>query len=217
MSDLSLRSEIVARCRELDAKGLNRGASGNVSVRDGDVMLITPSAVPYTDLRPAMIARMALSDDTAGWEGPMKPSTEWRFHRDLMRARPDIGAILHTHAAFSTILAIARRPIPAVHYMIAAFGGADVRCADYACYGTIELSRNVVAAMEGRHGCLLANHGMLTAGSDLTRAIWLAHELEALAHQYYHALLIGGGHVLSDDQIAEVAAGFASYGLAAKG
>ncbi len=147
----------------------------------------------------------------------MKPSTEWRFHRDLMRARPDIGAIVHTHAAFSTILAIARRPIPAIHYMMAAFGGPDIRCADYARYGTIELSRNVVAAMEGRYGCLMANHGMLTAGPDLTRATWLAQELEALAHQYYHSLLIGGGHVLTDDQIAEAAAGFESYGLASKG
>ena len=229
-----LRADIVARCRELDAAGLNRGASGNVSARLGDAMLITPSAVPAAHLEPAMIARMPLAgggdmaggDDRAGggdmagggdadctWDGPMKPSSEWRFHRDLLRARPDLGAIVHTHAPYATILAIARRPIPAVHYMIAAFGGPDIRCAGYATYGTAELSAAVVAAMQGRNGCLMANHGMLVAGPNLTRATWLAHELEALAHQHYHALLIGGGHLLTDAQIAETAVGFAGYGV----
>ncbi len=216
MPDLSLRAAIIARCRELDASGLNRGTSGNVSARDGDGMLITPSAVPCGDLRPEMIARISLEDETGAWTGPLKPSTEWCFHRDLMRARPEIGAIVHTHAPFSTILAIARRPIPAVHYMVAAFGGPEIRCAEYARFGTDELSRHVAAAMEGRNGCLMANHGMLTAGPDLSRATWLAHELEALAHQYYHALLIGGAHVLSDEQIAEVAQGFAGYGVPTK-
>lgn len=97
--------------------------------------------------------------------------------------------------------------------MIAAFGGPDIRCAGYATYGTAELSAHVVAAMEGRNGCLMANHGMLVAGPNLTRTTWLAHELEALAHQYYHALLIGGGHVLSDAQVAETAVSFAGYGV----
>jgi L-fuculose-phosphate aldolase len=216
MPDLSLRAAIIARCRELDASGLNRGTSGNVSVRDGDGMLITPSAVTCSDLQTEMIARISLADETGAWAGPLKPSTEWRLHRDLMRARPEIGAIVHTHAPFSTILAIASRPIPAVHYMIAAFGGADIRCAGYARFGTAELSRHVVTAMEGRNGCLIANHGMLTAAPDLSRATWLAHELEALAHQYYHALLIGGAHVLNDEQIAEVAQGFAGYGVPTK-
>ena len=208
-----LRQDIVARCRELDAAGLNRGSSGNVSARAGDVMLITPSAVPSSDLEPGLIVRMPLDRDDGAWEGPMKPSSEWRFHRDLMLARPDIGAIVHTHAPFSTILAIARRPIPAIHYMIAAFGGPDIRCADYATYGTAELSAQVVAAMQGRNGCLMANHGMLVAGPNLTRTTWLAHELEALAHQYVHALMIGGGHVLTDAQIAETAVSFAGYGV----
>ncbi|MFN4130837.1 MAG: class II aldolase/adducin family protein, partial [Paracoccaceae bacterium] len=192
--EAQLRQDIVARCRELEAAGLNRGSSGNVSARDGDLMLITPSAVPARDLTPQLIVRMPLD---GGGDWPMMPSSEWRFHLDLMQARPDVGAIVHTHAPYSTILAIARRPIPAIHYMIAAFGGADIRCAGYATYGTAELSAEVVQAMQGRNGCLMANHGMLVAGPNLTRTIWLAHELEALAHQFYHALLIGGCHVLT--------------------
>ena len=216
MSEAALRTEIVARCKELDARGLNRGASGNVSARLGDTLLITPSAVPYVDLEPGMIARMPIEGDYGTWEGPRKPSTEWRFHLDLMRGRPDIGAVVHTHAEYSTILAIARKPIPAIHYMMAAFGGMEIPVNDYACYGTAELSEAILAAMGDMNGCLMANHGMLTVGSDLSRATWLAHELEALAHQYYHVLLIGGGHVLSDAQIAEVAKGFASYGVQAK-
>ncbi len=208
-----LKADIVARARELDAGGLNRGSSGNLSVRDGDTMLITPSAVAYGALEPDMIARMPLEGRYGDWEGPRKPSTEWRFHLDLMRARPEIGAIVHTHAPFSTILAIARKPIPAIHYMMAAFGGSDIRVADYACYGTSALSEAVVAAMEGRSGCLMANHGMSTAGPDLTRATWLAFELEALAHQYYHVLAIGGGHVLGEAELAETAKGFADYGV----
>ncbi|MDT8327635.1 MAG: class II aldolase/adducin family protein [Roseovarius sp.] len=215
MTEAELRAEIVATARALDAAGLNRGASGNLSARCGDALLITPSAVPYDELTPDMLARMPLEGDYGAWEGPRKPSSEWRFHLDLLRARPDLGAVVHTHAPWSTVLAVARRPIPAIHYMIAAFGGPVIRVADYACYGTAELSAAVLHAMEGRLGCLMANHGMLTAAPTLARAAWLAHELEALAHQHYHALLIGGGHVLTEAELAEVAQGFAGYGVAA--
>jgi L-fuculose-phosphate aldolase len=216
MSEERLRTEIVARCREMEARGLNRGASGNVSARWGEDMLITPSAVAYADLRPEMIARMPLGDDAGAWEGPLKPSSEWRFHRDILRARPEVGAVVHTHAAYSTILAIARRPIPAIHYMIAAFGGPVIPCCDYARYGTAELSAAILRALGSMNGCLMANHGMLTVGPDLTRATWLAFELEALAHQYWHVLQIGGGHILPDEEIAEVARDFAGYGVQAR-
>jgi len=216
MTESRIRQDIVDTCRALDAGGLNRGASGNVSARDGARMLITPSAVAYTDLAPDMIAVMPLSGDEAAWTGPVKPSSEWRFHRDLLRARPEIGAVVHTHAAFSTILAIARKPIPPIHYMMAAFGGTDIPVAEYACYGTAALSDAILRVMGDRNGCLMANHGMLTVGPDLTRATWLAFELEALAHQYVHLLQIGGGHLLSDADIAEAAAGFASYGVQAR-
>jgi L-fuculose-phosphate aldolase len=215
MTEARLRADIVARCRELDARGQNRGASGNVSVRLGRDMLITPSAVAYADLRAEMIARMPLEGDGA-WEGPLKPSSEWRFHRDILRTRPEVGAVVHTHAPFATILAIARRPIPAIHYMIAAFGGPVIPCCDYARYGTAELSDAILRAMGQMNGCLMANHGMLTVGPDLTRATWLAFELEALAHQYWHVLQIGGGHVLPDEEIAEVARDFAGYGVQAR-
>lgn len=213
MTETELRADLVARARELDASGLNRGASGNLSARCGDRMLITPSAVPYQALEPEMIAAMPFDGAHGAWEGPLKPSTEWRFHLDLMRARPDVCAVVHTHAPWCTVLAIARKPIPAVHYMMAAFGGSEIPVCDYARYGTAELSAHVVAAMEGRAGCLMANHGMLTAADNLTRACWLAHEMEALAHQYYHTLLIGGDHILTPDQIADAAKGFASYGV----
>jgi L-fuculose-phosphate aldolase len=210
----NLRTQIVAACAELDRTGLNRGTSGNVSVRDGDALLITPSAVPSAQLAPEMIARMPLGGEYGAWEGPRKPSSEWRFHLDLMRARPDFGAIVHTHAPFATILAIARKPIPAIHYMMAAFGGPDIRCSGYACYGTAELSAHVLAAIEGRNGCLMANHGMIVGGPTLSRALWLAQELEAMAHQYVHLLQIGGAHILSEAELAETARGFAGYGVA---
>lgn len=213
MSEAALRRELVARARELDARGLNRGAAGNLSVRHGDGMLITPSAVPYDVLEPDMIARMSLDDPEGGWDGPLKPSTEWRFHRDLLHARSDLGAVVHTHAPWCTVLAVARRPIPAVHYMIAGFGGPEIRVAGYARFGTRELSTEVLKAMEGRYGCLMANHGMLTAAGDLTRACWLAHELEALAHQYVHSLMIGGPELLSQAEVDEAAAAFAGYGV----
>lgn len=207
---------MVAACKMLEADGLNRGASGNLSVRMDDHMMISPTALAYDAIDPRMMVKMALSDGDGAWEGPNAPSSEWRFHRDILTARPDVNAVVHTHAPWCTVLSVARKPIPAIHYMIAAFGGPDIRVADYARYGTAELSAHVVKAMEGRNGCLMANHGMVVAGADLTRALWLASELEALAHQYYHALAIGGGHLLSDEQIEETARGFEGYGVRAK-
>lgn len=212
MNEAALRAEIVACARELDASGLNRGSSGNISARCGDALLITPSALRAGQLEAGMLARMPL-DGGGAWEGSLEPSTEWRLHIDLMRARGDFDAIIHTHSPFATILSIARKPIPAVHYMMAAFGGAEIRCSDYACYGTAELSGAVLLALGDMAGCLMGNHGMVVGGPNLTRAAWLAHELEALAHQYFHLLQIGGGHVLSAEELAETAKGFASYGV----
>lgn len=213
MTEADLRRELVARARELDASGLNRGSSGNLSARWGEAILVTPSGVPAGQITPDMLAKMPLDRSDGHFEGPLKPSTEWRFHLDLMRARPDFNAIVHTHAPFSTILSIARMPIPAVHYMMAAFGGPEIRCSGYATYGTADLSAEVLQAIKDRNGCLMANHGMIVGGASLARATWLAHELEALAHQYYHVLQIGGGHILSDAQLADTAKGFASYGV----
>ena len=216
MSEPEIRTEIVAACKKLEADGLNRGASGNISVRLGDSMLITPTAVADTVIAPRMISRMALDTEECEWDGSHAPSTEWRFHRDILRARPEMNAVVHTHAPWSTVLSVAQKPIPAIHYMIAAFGGPDIRVAEYARYGTANLSTHIVAAMADRNGCLMANHGMVVAGSDLTHAVWLAEELEALAHQHYHAQAIGGGHVLSSAQIEETARGFENYGVRTK-
>src|SRR5690349_11881241 len=208
-----LREAIIAKCRWMNASGLNQGTSGNISARCGERMLITPSATPYDAMKPEMIASMPLEGAYGEWTGPLQPSTEWRFHLDIMRARPDVGSIVHTHSTYATVLAIARKPIPACHYMIAAFGGPDIRCAGYARYGTKELSELALAALEGRNGCLLANHGMIAVGPSLDKAMWLAVELETLARQYYLALALGSPFILSDQEIAETARGFASYGL----
>ena len=217
--ELSTRNAIIAQCRVMNASGLNQGTSGNISVRAGARMLITPSSIPYDILTPEMIAAMPIEGDYGSWEGPKKPSSEWRFHLDILRARPDVGAIVHTHSTYCTSLSIARKPIPPIHYMIAHFGGPDIRCADYALYGSAELSAHVLKAMQGRNGCLLANHGMIAAGKNLAHAMWLAIELETLARQYWHALQIGGPVLLSAAEVAAAAEkfGVTGYGLAGPG
>ena len=216
--DFDAREAIIAACRAMNASGLNQGTSGNVSVRTpGGRMLITPSATPYDAMTPDMIAAMPIAapgDPAYGtWEGPLKPSSEWRFHLDILHARPDAGAIVYAHPIHCTTLAIARMPIAPVHYMIAAFGGADVRVAEYALFGTAALSAHVLRALEGRSACLMANHGALTVGPGLAKALWLAEELETLAHQYVASLAIGGPVLLSQAQIAEALGAFAGYGL----
>jgi len=216
-AEQALRAAIVDKARWMNANGLNQGTSGNISARCGATMLVTPSAVAYEEMTPEMIAAMPLvaAGDSAygAWDGPLPPSTEWRFHLDILRARPEVGAIVHAHASFATVLAITRRAIPACHYMVAAFGGNDVRCADYATFGTKALSENVLKALEGRTGCLLANHGMIALGDNLEKAMWRAVELETLAKQYYHALLLGDPVILSDAEIDDVMQKVKDYGL----
>lgn len=212
MGERAIRKTIIEHCLAMNASGLNRGTAGNISVRRGAAMLITPSGVPYEALEPGDIALMPLDRD-GEWDGPLPPSSEWRFHLDILRARPEIGAIVHTHSPFATVLAVARREIPACHYMIAAFGGAPIRCAGYATFGTKELSDAALAALDGRLGCLLANHGQIALGESLEKAMWRAVELESLAEQYYRSLLIGGPVLLDDAEIVRVEARFATYGL----
>ncbi|ACA17123.1 class II aldolase/adducin family protein [Methylobacterium sp. 4-46] len=209
-----LRERIVALCREMNRNGLNQGTAGNISARHGARMLLTPSATPYDLMTPEMIAAMPLDGDGSVWEGPLKPSTEWRFHRDILRSRPDAGAVVHAHPTFATAIAITRRSIPACHYMVAAFGGHDVRCAGYALYGTEALSREALAALRDRTACLLANHGIIAIGESLEKAMWRAVELETLAKQYHHSLQLEGGPViLSRAEIDAVLERFADYGL----
>lgn len=216
-SEAALRCEIVERCRELNSSGINQGTSGNISARFGARMLISPSATPYNALEPEMIASIALDDDSGAWDGPLKPSTEWRFHQRLLRERHDATAVVHAHPAYCTTLAIVRKEIPACHYMVAAFGGNSVRCAGYATFGTAALAELAIKAMQDRTACLLANHGMIAIGDTLAKAMWRAVELEALAKQYVLSLTIGGPVILDDGAITETLDGFAGYGLREEG
>ncbi|KXB30759.1 fuculose phosphate aldolase [Dechloromonas denitrificans] len=189
--------------------GLNRGTSGNVSVRSGDGFYITPTGMRYEQLVADDIPLMALD---GSHQGRRKPSSEWRFHRDLYAARPEVGAVLHAHSPFAVSLACLRRDIPAFHYMIARFGGDSIRCADYAIFGSAELSTAAMSAMQQRKACLLANHGLLVAGRDLDEALALAVELEELCEQYWRACQLGQPVLLSADEMAAVLQKFASYG-----
>jgi L-fuculose-phosphate aldolase len=212
MKEKDLRIGIIAQCRAMNALGLNQGMAGNISARLGDAMLITPSAIPYNLMRPDMLALMPLGGEYGAWSGRYKPSTEWRFHLDIMRARPDIGAVVHCHATYATALSMLHKPIPAAHYMIAIFGGPNVRCTAYAPYGTKELADLAVAGLDGRNGVLLGNHGMLAAGATLAEAMWRAGELETLAKMYYLALAAGRPVILSDDEVMRIVERFKSYG-----
>jgi L-fuculose-phosphate aldolase len=208
------RRDIIAACLWMNSSGLNQGTSGNISVRHGDTMLISPSGVPYEQLEPDDIVAMTLTGEYGSYlaSGANVPSSEWRFHLDIMRARPDVGAIVHTHSLYATVLGCCRKDIPAVHYMIAASGGPTIRCSRYATYGTAELSEAALEALDGRTCCILANHGMIATGPDLAKARWLAVELETIAKQYYLTLCVGGPVLLSDAEIATVQERFKSYG-----
>ncbi len=211
-AELQLRRDIVAACRSMNAMGINQGTSGNISARYGDNMLITPSGMPYEEMTPEDIVPMTLTGEYGSYTGENVPSSEWRFHLDIMLARPEVGSEVHTHSTYATTLAICGKDIPPVHYMIAAAGGPSIRVAPYATYGTKELSENALKALEGRTCCLLANHGMIATGATLKRAMWLAVELETLAKQYYLTLAIGKPQILSAAEIGHVVERFKNYG-----
>lgn len=215
-TELDTRRSIVAACREMNALGLNQGTSGNIGVRTEGGILLTPSAMPYDRMTPDDVVLMAWDGSWEARDGNV-PSSEWRFHLDIMREKPEVGAVVHAHPAYCTILAIMNRPIPAIHYMVAAAGGNDVPCAPYALYGTPELSRHALAALRHRKACLLAHHGLIATGPTLEKALWLAVEVEVLARQYHGCLQLGSPPLLSDEEIAEVLRCFADYGLRHRG
>lgn len=204
------RRGIADACRRMNALGINQGTSGNVSLRVKDGLLITPSGMPYDEMRPADIVFMR-ADGTAP-PGQREPSSEWRFHRAILAARPEVGAVVHTHAMFATTLACLGREIPAFHYMVAMAGGDSIRCAPYATFGTQALADNAVRALAGRKACLLANHGMIAVGGTLARALALAVEVETLAAQYWRALQIGEPVILAGDEMRAVLKKFETYG-----
>jgi L-fuculose-phosphate aldolase len=185
----------------MNRNGLNQGTSGNLSHRIPSGMLITPTSLPYDRMQPEDIVAM---DFAANYEGKYRPSSEWRFHRDILRAREDVNVVLHTHSTFSTTLAVHERGIPCFHYMVAVAGGNDVRCAPYACFGTQALSDYALRALEDRNACLLGHHGLLVAAQTFEKALWLVVEVETLAKMYVHALAIGEPPRLSDADMAQV-------------
>jgi L-fuculose-phosphate aldolase len=212
-AEAELRQQIVDTALEMERLGINQGTSGNVSARWRDGLLITPSGVPCAALARERIVWMPLDvrDDDPRFEA-QRPSSEWRFHRDILRARPEVGAVVHTHSNAATALAIHGRGIPAHHYMVAAAGGNSIRCAPYATFGSQALSDHALEALRDRLACLLAHHGVIALGRDLARALWLANEVEVLAKQYLLACQLGEPPLLSDAQMEEVVEKFKGYG-----
>ncbi len=213
MNEKELRSELVRIAKQLDAQGLNRGTSGNLSARYGEGMLITPSGMGAEGLTEDDIVFMHM-DGTA--RGRWQPSSEWLFHRDIFVQRPEFGAIIHTHCIAATALACLRKDIPPFHYMIALLGGDSIRCADYATFGTQDLSDNALLALRGRKACLLANHGMIAAGKDLAEAFRITVEVETLSEMYLRALQAGEPVLLTEEEFLAAQNRFASYGKPAR-
>lgn len=205
----AVRRALVAAARDMSATGLSQGTSGNLSARTPEGFLITPSGVPYPDIEPDMMVPM---DVQGGWSGAWKPSSEWRMHADIYRERPEAEAVVHTHSPHATAFSTLRQDIPAFHYMVAMAGGSTLRCADYATFGTQELSDAMLVALEDRKACLLANHGVICFEASVARALWLAGEVEMLARQYILARQAGTPVVLDEEEMARVLERFKSYG-----
>lgn len=204
-------SKVLATARAMNACGINRGSAGNVSARCEGGFIITPTGMDYDACAAADMVGVG-ADGTVTPDARRKPSSEWRFHRDIYAARPEAGAVVHTHSPFATALACQEQGVPAFHYMVARFGGVDVRCAAYATFGTQELSDAVIAALEGRCACLMAHHGMVVFGRDADHALALAVELETLCEQYWRVLQLGAPKLLSAVEMTRVMATFATYG-----
>jgi len=214
MNETELRGELVRIAKKLDAQGLNRGTSGNLSARFGEGMLITPSGMGAEGLTEDDIVFVHMDGIARGrWQ----PSSEWLFHRDILAQRADAGAVVHTHSLAATALACLRKDIPPFHYMIALMGGDNIRCAQYATFGTQELSNNALIALKDRKACLLSNHGMIAAGRDLDEAFRITVEVETLSEMYLRALQAGEPVLLTAGEFLEAQQRFATYGKPARG
>jgi L-fuculose-phosphate aldolase len=208
-----LRKKIIETCREMNRLGINQGTSGNVSARTPEGFLITASGIPYDDMELEHIVEMDLE---AGYRGEYLPSTEWRMHMDIFRARPEAQAIVHTHSIHATALSCLRKDVPAFHYMIGVCGGPSLRVSGYAEFGTQALSDTMLKALADRTACLLANHGQIAFAPSLDKALWLAGEIETLCHQYWAACRAGTPVILSEAEMKTVLARFKTYGKQAK-
>ncbi len=210
MNKGALYNEIIETARDFCRTGLSVGTSGNLSARTDKGFLITPSGIEYAGLEPDSLVEL---DPNGGIiDGKLKPSSEWHFHCAIYSARPEINAIVHVHSPYATAVACTRRGIPAFHYMIAVAGGDDIRCAEYATFGTGELARHAVTALADRRACLLANHGMIALGESVKEAYDLAVQVEELARQYHLSCQIGGAVLLDDTEMAVNLDKFRSYG-----
>lgn len=200
-SDAALRQDMLTTCRRMNETGINQGTSGNLSVRNDQGFLITPTSLPYEFMGPEDLVQMRFD---GSYEGRHRPSSEWRFHRDILQARTDIDVVLHCHSIYATTLACHHRPIPSFHYMTGVAGGTTIRCAEYATFGTQALSDNALDALQDRLACLLGQHGQIALGSTPAKALWLATEVETLAKMYVHALALGEPPVLPEDEMNRV-------------
>ena len=216
-----LPGKVLDTARAMNASGINRGSAGNVSARCEGGFIITPTGMAYDACTAGDMVKVMQSgiqadgvDGTAGaaTQNQRKPSSEWRFHRDIYAARPEAGAVVHTHSPFATALACQEKGVPAFHYMVARFGGIDIRCAGYATFGSQELSDAIIDALGGRCACLMSHHGMVVFGRDCDHALALAVELETLCEQYWRVLQLGAPKLLPEDEMTRVLAKFASYG-----
>lgn len=208
MNEQQLRTALLQTSRRLVELGLNRGSSGNASVRHGDGMLITPSALPVSEMTTESMVRMDLEGNVL--QGG-KPSSEWRFHRDILAARPEIGAVIHTHSIYATTIACLRKDVPPVHYHIAITGGDTIRCAPYTLFGEQTLSDHALEALGDRKACLLGNHGMIALGTDLADALAVAVEVEFVCEIYWRTLQAGEPQILTAQQMHDVKAKFVEY------
>jgi len=200
---------LVLASKLLEQRGLNSGTSGNLSIRVEDGLLVTPSAIPPSDLTPDAIVHLDMDGDVLA--GGV-PTSEWRIHRDVYANRPDANAIVHTHSTYATALASLREDLPSFHYQVAKAGGRVIRCAEYATYGTQELSDSVLVALGSTRAALMANHGMIALAAGLDAAVALATEVEVLCRQYLIARAAGTPVLLTDGQMDAAAAKFARYG-----
>ena len=208
--EVGLCEALVGACRELTRQGLTHGTSGNISVRrDADSFFISPTGSVYEELEARDIPLLHFD---GRWFGGRRPSSEWRFHRDLLRSRPDVGAIVHTHSRYATALACTGRGIPAFHYMVAVTGDIEIRCTAYHTFGSQELSDAILATLRGSNACLLGNHGVIAMGADLASALTLAGEVENLAAQYTVALTLGNVRILDAAEMWRVVGKFRTYG-----
>jgi L-fuculose-phosphate aldolase len=204
-----LAVQIIENCLAMNARGINQGDAGNISVRYKGGFLITPSGMAYERLQPEHIV---LVDLDGHCQDSLNPSSEWRMHRDIYTNRAEAGAVLHAHSTFATSLSCLRMDIPAFHYMIAVAGGHNIRCSEYALFGTQTLSDHMLVALQERRACLLGTHGMICFHNNLDKALWLGVEVESLAKQYWHALQVGDPVILTEPQMAEVLQQFKGYG-----